>query len=249
MRAAPQMPYAPTQLPGRAVTRVCPDPKSVRAAPRRALLAGAAMVVGALLVAALHVLPASRGLDPLTEPLSQYAFASNGWLFDAAILSWALGLVVLVTALAGGRRDPGRVLAAGLLGTAAAGLVGVVVFPDHDPAGAVGTAGRLHWVATMLAFACVTCAPALLGRHAEPSCCRLTSTARRLAAGTGPYFLLLLAGSLLRYETSLPVPAWWLGLGERTLVALELAIAAAVTMWVRHGCYCDRLGRRAGLDA
>ena len=108
---------------------------------------------------------------------------------------------------------------------------------------------RIHWVATMLAFACVICAPALLGRHAEPSCCRLTSTARRLAAGTGPYFLLLLAGSLLRYETSLPVPAWWFGLGERTLVALELAIAAVVTAWVRHGCYCDRPGRRTGLDA
>lgn len=56
------------------------------------------------------------------------------------------------------------------------------------------------------------------GHQADPG--------RVLAAG------LLLAGSLLRYETSLPVPAWWFGLGERTLVALELAIAAVVTAWV-----------------
>jgi hypothetical protein len=36
----------------------------------------------------------------------------------------------------------------------------------------------------------------------------------------------------------MPVPAWCFGLGERTLVALELMTAAVLTAWAWRGCGC-----------
>jgi hypothetical protein len=93
----------------------------------------------------------------------------------------------------------------------------------------------------MLSFGGLSLVPALLGRHphrAVSACSRLTSAARWLSAASGPFFLVMLVGSLLRYKTSIAVPASSLGLGERALVALEFAMAGVLTAWAWQGCSC-----------
>jgi len=209
-----------------------------------ALVAGAALAVGVACLVALQTLPTSGALVPLSAPLSQYAFASDGWLFDLSLLSLAFALVALVSGLVRARCITGRSAECGLLCACSLGLVAVVVFPEHDASGAVRTGGYIHWAAAMLTFGGLSVAPALLGRHGVSAVCsRLTSLARRMSAGTGPCFVLVAAADLLQYRTPLSVPAWWFGVGERVLVALELAMAAVLIAWAWRGCACGSATR------
>lgn len=203
------------------------------------LVAGAALCAGVAFLVALQVVPTSGESDPLSAPLSQYAFTPDGWLFDVSVLTLAFGLGMSASALVRGRCIPVRSAACGLLSICSLGLVAVVIFPEHDSAGAVRTAGYIHWAAAMLTFGGLSVVPALLGRHrVSAACSRLTSRARRLCVGTGPCFVLVATADLLHYETPLPVPAWWFGLGERVLVALESAMAAVLITWAWRGCTC-----------
>lgn len=242
MRAGPLLHHATSPMLPRARGR----PPSRRPVRLRALLAGAAVLAGATILAALHMLPASRRIDPLSQPLSQYAFAPNGWLFDVAVLTLAFGLAVLVSALVRGsclgRRSPARLL----LSTCSLSLVLLVVFRDHAANGALRTTGLIHWVAAMLAFGGLSAAPAVLGHHRAGACSRLTSLARRLSLVTGPCFVVALAVSLLQYETRLPLPTWSFGTTERVLVAGQLILAGVLVAWAWRGCTCqvDDLGAR-----
>jgi hypothetical protein len=206
----------------------------------RALVAGSALTTGVAFLVALQALPVSGLPDPMSAPLSAYAFAPDGWLFDVSVLTLAFGLAVLVSALVRGRCIAGRSAASRLLRVCSLGLVAVVIFPEHDASGAVRTAGCIHWAAAMLTFGGLSIVPALLGRHGVSSACsRLTSLARRMCAGTGPCFVLVASADLLQYQSPVPVPAWWFGVGERVLVALELAVAAVLTAWAWRGCACE----------
>jgi hypothetical membrane protein len=205
-----------------------------------ALLAGAAVLAGATILAVLHVLPADRRVDPVSQPLSEFAFMPYGWLFDVAVSALALGLLLLVGALVRGRCLTGRAPARALLTICSLSLILIVVFPEHEPDGAVRIAGRIHWVATMLAFGGLTVAPVLLGSHRASVCSRLTTLARRLSVGSGPCLLVVLVASLLQYETRSTVPAWSFGVAERVLVTLEFALAGVLTAWAWRGCACDR---------
>jgi hypothetical membrane protein len=213
-------------------------PAALRASvPPLPALASAAVAIGATALVALHVLPASRGFDWPSEPLSEYAFAANAWVFDLAVTALAAGLAVLVSALVLAGCVRRRSAVSRLLSACAVCLVLVVVFPEHDADGAVRTAGRIHWLAAMLAFGGLAVAPILLGRHNMTGCSRMTSLARRTSAGTVPGFVVVLVSSLLR-ATSFAVPPWCFGLGERALVAAEFALAGILTAWAWRGCRC-----------
>jgi hypothetical protein len=210
----------------------------------RVVLAGAAQLAGALFFVALHVLPASRRLRLVSEPLSQYAFDPDGWLFDAGVLTLAFGLLVLVSALVRGGCLPVRSWLCCLLVACALSMVLIVMFPEHDASGAMTAVGDVHWAAAMIAFGGLACAPALLKHHRVSRCARLASLARRFFVGTAPCFLVVAAASLLRYEAPLQVPAWPFGLGERALVAMELALSAVLTAWAWNGCTCNTAAPR-----
>jgi hypothetical protein len=90
----------------------------------------------------------------------------------------------------------------------------------------------------MVAFGGLAFVPALLSRHHTSGCSRLASLARRLSAGTGPCFVVVLTAGLVQYETPMAVPAWSFGLAERLLVALEFALAGVLTTWAWRGCRC-----------
>lgn len=224
-----------------------------RSARAQAMVAGTTVLAGAVVLVVLHLLPASRELDPMSQPLSQYAFASDGWLFNVGVLALAFGLAVLISALVRGGCLAGRTPACALLCACSLSLVFVVVFPDHNSSGVVTTTGRIHWVAAMLSFGGLSLVPTLLGRHRHrevSACSRLTSAARWLSAGSGPFFLIVLVGSLLRYATPIAVPVSFLGLEERALVALEFAMAGVLTAWAWRGCSCslERPTRRPVVD-
>lgn len=207
--------------------RTAPRPPSARS---RATLAGSAFALGAVLLVALHLLPSSRRLDPMLDPLSQYAFAPDGWLFDAGVLALAAGLAALTSALVRGGWARGRSALSAVLVTCAAGLVLVVVFPEHDRYGTVGPAGLVHWGAAMATFGGLALAPALLARGSGPA-----TLGRRAAAIALPAFLVLLAGCVLRYELRLVLPTWWLGLGERVVVVLDFVPAVLLTVLAWRG--------------
>jgi hypothetical protein len=207
------------------------------------MVAGGALVAGVTFLVALQALQLSGETDPLSAPLSQYAFARDGWLFDVSVLTLAFGLAVLVSALVRGRCIPGRSAACGLLSLCSLALVAVVLFPEHDASGEVRTAGCIHWAAAMFAFGGLSVVPALVGRHGiSATCSRLTSLARGMCAGTGPCFVLVATTDVLHYDTPLPVPALWFGLAERVLVALELTMAGVLTAWAWRGCACSPAG-------
>jgi hypothetical protein len=116
----------------------------------------------------------------------------------------------------------------------------------------VTTAGRLHGLAAMLTFGGLSFAPALLGGqpHRQVSgCSRLTSTARWLSAVSGPCFLIVMIGSLLHYATSIAFLGSYLGLGERVLVVLDLAMAGVLTAWAWRGCTCIRSASLSSADS
>jgi hypothetical protein len=203
------------------------------------LVAVSAQLTGVLFLVVLLAVPIRSEPDSMSAPLSEYAFGPDGWLFDVGVLMLAVGLAALISALVRGRCISGRSAACILLSVCSLGLVAVVVFPEHDASGAVRTAGYIHWAAAMLTFGGLSVVPALLGRHGvSAACARLTSLARRMCAGTGPCFVLVATADLLYYRTPLEIPAWWFGVGERVLVALELAMAGVLTAWAWRGCTC-----------
>src|ERR1041384_5728265 len=61
---------------------------------RTALVSVVSLVLGSVLMLALHVLPPTNEISPVRRTLSQYALTSNKWLFDVAVLLIALGSVL-----------------------------------------------------------------------------------------------------------------------------------------------------------
>jgi hypothetical membrane protein len=245
-RAAERTPHAGRPV-GKGSTQVVQAERPLLRVPPRgqALVAAGALSTGVVSLVALQALPVRSVHDPMSAPLSEYAFAPDSWLFDVSVLILAFALAVLASALVRGRCIASRSAACVLLGVCSVGLVAVVIFPEHDSSGAVRTAGYIHWVASMLTFGGLSVLPALLGRHGVSTVCsRLTSVARWMCAGTGPCFVLMATADVLYFRTTLPVPAWWFGLGERVLVALELVMAAVLTAWAWRGCACASAAAR-----
>ena len=55
--------------------------------------------LGALVIVLLHVLPAGRALNPVSEPISNYGLTRVRWLFDVGVIGLMLGLASLLSAL------------------------------------------------------------------------------------------------------------------------------------------------------
>ncbi len=193
--------------------------------------AGASIVAGAAILVVLHVLPATRALSPISEPLSRYALTSIGGLFDAAVMVLAAGLAALIVAAVLGRRvGPGTAV---ILGVCIAGLAVLVAVPEESYA-----MSQVHWIASMVAFGAVPVAVALIHRrHRTAECSRLPRIASRFAAASGMWFAALFFGNILALITGLDL--WRFGgLVERLLVFTELAGAALLAVWVWNGCGC-----------
>lgn len=208
--------------------------------PRRfAGIAVFLMLLGAALLGLLHII--SKELNPLSQPISDYAFTRDGWLFDIAIVVLALGLATLLCAL----------VAAGLVELGSGSFVVTVaccvclvildVFPNRGSGADLSASGWAHWAAAMVAFGGLLVTPVVLGsRHRrDTGCSRLPGIARWVAYVAGGCFALLLMGSVMEEVTRLRV--WRVGgLVERALSLTEVTVAMLLAVWARRGCPCIR---------
>jgi hypothetical protein len=213
------------------------------AAPVRGLAAVGALLLlaGTGAVALLHVLPAERTRDPMMEPISKYAMAPDGWLFDLGVLVLVIGLGVVLWSLVLGRSVAPSSTAVPLMIGCCIGLVAVVIFPDETAGRTFTATGWAHWVAAMLAFGGLPFVPLLIGRHHRRAagCSPLPGTARVLSYVAAFWFLVLLVGSLMEAVTNVPV--WRVGGAvERSLAGTEVATALVLAVWAWRGCGCRR---------
>ncbi|OJV28752.1 MAG: hypothetical protein BGO26_15715 [Actinobacteria bacterium 69-20] len=190
----------------------------------------------------LHLLPATDGLNPISEPVSAYALTADGALFDWAIVATAAGLGAILAALILDRRAD-RTLT-GALAITALGLIALVVFPDVTTTHGFTPVGRAHWIATMIAFGVMPMVPLrMYFRHRGLSgCTRVSTLCGRSAAAALGCFATLFVGNVIAFATGLPL--WRVGgLVERMLIATELTAAGFVALWTWRGCACARPGR------
>ena len=226
---------------GMAVLERAPLASRPAAAVRRsATVAAASGTFGAAVIVVLHLLPAGRALNPVSEPISNYALTSDGWLFDVGVIGLTLGLIALLSALV--RSGCVAVLSPSfaVMGACCAGLVGVVVFPDQTSGGgSFSGPAQAHWAAAMLTFGGLALAPALIGHRRASECSPLPRVARWLSVSSGWWFTLLFVGSILRVSAALPLPVPHIGgVVERALVGTEVVVAGVLTAWAWRGCPC-----------
>ena len=213
--------------------------RSVATARRRAVFAAVSGGLGALVIVLLHVLPAGRALNPVSEPISNYGLTRVRWLFDVGVIGLMLGLASLLSALVHSGCLRARSPSFAVLSACCVGLVGVVIFPDRTSKGSLTTVAQMHWAAAMLTFGGVALAPALLGHGRAPECSRLPRVARRLSVSAASWFSVLLVGSILQLTKSFPLPIPHIGgLVERALAGTEIIVAAVLTVWAWRGCPC-----------
>lgn len=200
-----------------------------------------------LLGAALLVLldAVSKSMNPLHEPISNYALTRYGWLFDLAVVVLALGLAALLCALVAANLVE---LGSGsfvVTATCCVCLVILVVFPDQASASGLSPSGWAHWASAMAAFGGLLITPVVLGsRHrARTGCSRLPGIARWMSYWAGGWFAMLLTGSVIVQVT--PLDVWRVGgLVERALSASEVVVAMLLALWAWRGCSCDRSAAR-----
>ena len=190
-------------------------------------------VVAATLVGALHVLPATAGISPVSRTISEYGLTDVAWAFNAGVIALALGsLAILVAAaVAGLTRPSSGGFALGLAWVAA--LLVVVVFPKHNWAVGPSTNGQIHRVASLVAFVCLPLAVLLLTRRRAAGPGSAPRWAFWLSVVSLAWFGTLIGAWLISPITGVP---WYralpIGLVERGLVLSEVAAVVALGVWV-----------------
>jgi len=219
-------------------TRSLTEPAAAAAELRRARLLASVGIGGALvaavLVGALHVLPGTAGISPVSRTISEYALTPSGWAFNLGVLALALGSLAVFAALVSAGRAVRRSVGS-LLGVLwAAALVVIVLFPKHNWAIGPSTNGHVHRVASIVAFLCLPVAVLLLTRRrsrtaAQPTAAR---SAFWLAVLSLAWFAPLFGAMLLSPITQTP---WYravpLGLVERGLVISDVTAIIALGIW------------------
>jgi hypothetical membrane protein len=191
-------------------------------------------VAAASLVGALHVLPETSGISPVSRTISEYALTDAAWAFNVGVIALAMGsLAILVAAAQAGLA---RVRSVGfVLGVAwVVALLTIVVFPKHNWAVGPSATGQIHRVASLVAFGCLPLAVILLARGRAVATTDVASrSAFWLAAASLGWFGVLVGAWLISPITGTP---WYralpIGLVERGLVLGEVAAVVAVGVWV-----------------
>lgn len=213
--------------------------RPVAAARHLALLGATAVAFCAVSMGLLHLLPAGRGLSPVSAPLSDYALTSAAWLFDMSVLILAAGVGAVLAALVMGGHLRKRSAPFVALAVCCLALVAVVIFPDRPLNGVLGPSGWVHWGAAMVAFGGLPFAATVLRRRHRGQACRvrLRGLAHALSFAAGGCFVVLFVGSVADLATSIRV--WRVGgIVERILAMSEMAVTVLLAGWARAGCAC-----------
>lgn len=200
-----------------------------RTSPADAVAGFAALATGIVLVALLHVLPATADISPVRRTISQYALTDSRWIFDLGVALVAIGSALLFYALI--RRGLiGRFSAASVFGGLwTVSLLLIVAFPKTNWAIGPSIGGTIHRYASMVAFVALPLA-VIVGARAV---FRDSPLARRIAVFFGVtslmWFGLILVGVVNMLAGG---EAWWtfvpLGLVERLMALNEMFAIAAL---------------------
>ncbi|GAA3536148.1 DUF998 domain-containing protein [Amycolatopsis ultiminotia] len=183
--------------------------------------------VAVVLAADLH-LRLSAQVSPVWQTLSEYVYGRLGDrsaapLFGAMCLALALGSLALLAGLLRARRSPAVVA---LLGVWCAGLTVCATVPVDPDGQARSFHGQLHNVAALVAFLALPTAAWLLTRRGRATCPwepRRTAI-RRLAVGSFASVAVVLGGFVLTLLTGPTHQEVTLGLFERLLFTVDLAL-------------------------
>ena len=196
-----------------------------------AVLIGVAVTL--VVFAALHVLPPTSHISPVSRTISEYALTSSAWAFNLGVVALCAASVAVFAGLAMLRRIP-VLSAATLFGVLwVAGLLTLVSFPKHNWAlGGSGQSGQIHRMASLVAFLALPIAVLLITRRrdrtAHPAAARWAFWLAILSFG---WFSPIVIAVLTAPRT------WWqqipLGLVERGLALTEVLAVVALALLVR----------------
>ncbi len=189
----------------------------------RGLLVSAIATIGAG-SAAMTVLHADAGLDPLHSVISEYAFQPAGWLLPTSLTAFAVGAVLVAEALR--RAGAGRWTVALLLAWAAS-MVLIGAFPTDRPGVPLSLSGGIHRYAAFVAFLVMPVAGLLLARARL----RYAAALRVLSAVALGALVLVVVPYVVRVFgiplTNDDIPA---GLTQRVVVVTEVGVLALAAL-------------------
>jgi hypothetical protein len=181
----------------------------------------------------LHV---TSGLNPLSETISEYIFAADGWLLPASLVVLSAGAAMLalaVTRVGGDRR------AAWLMGLWGGCLLIVAAFPTDRPGLPLSMSGSIHRYAAFVAFLSLPLAGLILmrrGCYARMVKALSVAALGSLTAMTVPYAAVTLGLDMV----GLP------GLTQRLVVVSEVALLVLLGLVVLRAA--GGVEVRVGLD-
>jgi hypothetical protein len=191
-------------------------------------------LVIAVIAAVVGHLGLGSGYDPLQLTISDYALSDRGAAIAIAMVALALGSLALLAGLARAGVRVGR-LPAILLSIWSVGLV-VAAIVRTDPPGlpSMSTAAYVHRYASVSAFIAMPIAAAVIAFRMGPTWRRTAIAVRTLSAACG-------LGLGLFWWVAFPGHRVLLGLVERSLLGVELAILATLSVGVLRSA--GRAGR------
>ncbi|MBB5076547.1 DUF998 domain-containing protein [Nonomuraea endophytica] len=171
---------------------------------------------------AMLTLHAEAGLDPFHSVISEYAWASGGWLLPASLTLFALGSALIAEALRRSGVDRRVVWLLVAWGTCMF-LIGA--FPTDRPGVPLSLSGGIHRYAAFAAFLAMPLAGMLLARARVRY-----APAMKVLCGVALGALLLVVVPYVVRMLGIPldnadIPA---GLTQRVVVVSELAVLALI---------------------
>lgn len=197
--------------------------------PRSAFASVVTLVLGSVLMLALHVVPPTNEISVVRRTLSEYALSPNKWLFDVAVLLVAFGSALGFAAMVRHRqvRPYSGAVVLGALWTVS--LLVIVAFTKTDWTVGPSVGGMIHRYASVVGFVSLPLAVLLVAHKVFPDRSTWRWAARGFAAVSLAWFGLILVGVV---RMGMGYGPWWrfvpLGLVERA-VALS-AVAAILTL-------------------
>lgn len=191
-------------------------------------LAGVGLSV--LLIGVLHVV--ATDVSPVRRTISEYALGEYRWVFDTGVLGLCVGSALVLFALVRKGLLAWPSTGAVALGVWSVALVVIVAFEKTNRAVGPSVGGVIHRYASLVAFLSVPVAALALGRRwrGDASWGRFATVSRILGV-----LALVVLGAIVARIALRRVPGVSdlvpLGLGERVLAIIEVAIVAVFALW------------------
>lgn len=199
----------------------------------------AGILLGVVLIGILHLVPPTRGIDPVIVTISEYGRSPLAPVFVAAIALIAVGsAATLALVVREGACRPWSLATLGLT-LWVAGMIGVAAFQKADWTAGATLAGYTHRAASVVAFVALPVAVLALGAGARRRRARdRRSLTAALVLAAAVLIAMTVLGVFIGIAEARGLP-WWtmmpVGLTERLVVAVELVALTLLVVVLRRG--------------